>query len=148
MTQREYKTLWAEVALDRHFDDIKIVDLDLKKTTWSRVHESLRVVFLKLNHAPPEGVWRQLFFEERCSRINGKRLGLWVEDDYISFDCKLSEVASVHLPDILQSIEFANKNFHIYLAGKRAERKQSQNEAIQEQLDLEALRKEIRQQTE
>ena len=33
-------------------DDITIIDLDLKKTTWSRVHSSMRTLYLKLSAEP------------------------------------------------------------------------------------------------
>ena len=60
----------VEALPDPDFVDVRIVDIDLRRTTWSRVHESMRVVFLRLNRAPPDLDWTRLFNEERESRIN------------------------------------------------------------------------------
>ena len=59
------------------FEDIRIVDLDTRRTTGSRVHESMRVVYLRLDRVPPDREWIRLFHEERESRINPLRCGLW-----------------------------------------------------------------------
>jgi hypothetical protein len=90
------------------FEDIVIVDLDLGKTGESRVHPSMRTLYLKLNRAP-DSAWVRYFREERESRIVLKRHGLWIEDDYLIFDCRLGDVERHHLPDIRQSIAYANR---------------------------------------
>lgn len=115
------------------FDDVRIVDLDLSRTTWSRVHDSLRVMFLRLDREPPDTDWPRLFFEERESRIVARRRGLWIEENYISFDSLPEEVEKIHLPDIRQSMAYANRKYrelsrerHLNrlenLAGLRSER--------------------------
>jgi hypothetical protein len=120
-------------ASDADFDDIRIVDLDLSRTTWSRVHDSLRVMFLRLDREPPDTDWPRLFFEERESRIVARRRGLWIEENYISFDSLPEEVEKIHLPDIRKSIAYANRKYrelsrkrHLIrlenLAGLRSER--------------------------
>lgn len=120
-------------ALDVDFDDVRIVDLDLSRTTWSRVHDSLRVMFLRLDREPPDTDWPRLFFEERESRIVARRRGLWIEENYISFDSLPEEVEKIHLPDIRQSIAYANRKYRELsreryfkrlesLAGQRSER--------------------------
>lgn len=93
------------------FDDVRIVDLDLSRTTWSRVHDSLRVMFLRLDREPPDTDWPRLFFEERESRIVARRRGLWIEENYISFDTLPEEVEKIHLPDIRQSMAYANRKY-------------------------------------
>lgn len=120
-------------APDADFDDVRIVDLDLSRTTWSRVHESLRVMFLRLDREPPDTDWPRLFFEERESRIVARRRGLWIEENYISFDSLPEEVEKIHLPDIRRSMAYANRKYrelarerHLNrlenLAGLRSER--------------------------
>jgi hypothetical protein len=117
------------------FDDVRIVDLDLSRTTWSRVHDSLRVMFLRLDREPPDTDWPRLFFEERESRIVARRRGLWIEENYISFDALPEEVEKIHLPDIRQSIAYANRKYRELsrerhfkrlesLAGQRSEREE------------------------
>ncbi len=98
-------------APDADFDDVRIVDLDLSRTTWSRVHDSLRVLFLRLDREPPDTDWPRLFFEERESRIVARRRGLWIEENYISFDALPEEVEKIHLPDIRQSMAYANRKY-------------------------------------
>lgn len=98
-------------AAGADFDDIRIVDLDLSRTTWSRVHDSLRVMFLRLDREPPDTDWPRLFFEERESRIVARRRGLWIEENYISFDSLPEEVEKIHLPDIRQSLAYANRKY-------------------------------------
>lgn len=120
-------------AFEVDFDDVRIVDLDLSRTTWSRVHDSLRVMFLRLDREPPDTDWPRLFFEERESRIVARRRGLWIEENYISFDSLPEEVEKIHLPDIRQSIAYANRRYRELsreryfkrlesLAGQRSER--------------------------
>lgn len=120
-------------APDADFDDVRIVDLDLSRTTWSRVHDSLRVMFLRLDREPPDTDWPRLFFEERESRIVARRRGLWIEENYISFDALPEEVEKIHLPDIRKSMAYANRKYreltrerHLNrmanLAGLRSER--------------------------
>jgi hypothetical protein len=120
-------------ASDADFEDVRIVDLDLSRTTWSRVHDSLRVMFLRLDREPPDTDWPRLFFEERESRIVARRRGLWIEENHISFDALPEEVEKIHLPDIRQSIAYANRKYRelarerrlnrlASLAGQRSER--------------------------
>jgi hypothetical protein len=97
--------------MEAEFEDIRIVDLDLGRTTWSRVHDSLRVMFLRLDREPPDNDWPRLFFEERETRIVARRRGLWIEDGYISFDALPEEVETIHLPDIRQSVSYANRKY-------------------------------------
>ncbi|UXI67967.1 hypothetical protein [Tahibacter amnicola] len=126
------------------FEDIRIVDLDLKKTTWSRVHETLRIMFLRLNREPPDNDWTRLFFEERETRIVSRRRGLWIEDGYISFDTLPDEVEKVHLPDIAKSIEYANARYRELLAQKRQKLAEAQAEQRSEHDELLALRDRLR----
>ncbi len=126
------------------FEDIRIVDLDTRRTTGSRVHESMRVVCLRLDRAPPDREWIRLFHEERESRINPLRCGLWIEDDSISFDCLLRDVESGHLPDIQRSIEYANRRYREVLAQRRDERLASADGSRDEVAALAALRERVR----
>ena len=87
------------------FEDITIVDLDLKKTTWSRVHSSMRTLYLKLNREP-DLEWIRYFNTERESRVVPTRHGMWIEEGYIIFDCLLPNVERYHLPDFQQSIDY------------------------------------------
>ncbi|MBS0571134.1 MAG: hypothetical protein JSS28_11030 [Proteobacteria bacterium] len=125
------------------FTDIVIVDLDVNRTTWSRVHSSMRTLHLKLNRDPnPE--WIRLFFEERNSRVELKRHGLWIEDGYIVFDCLLIDVDDYHLPDIRQSLEYANARSRVLVEERHSEAERLRSEAKTEQHMLGALRASIR----
>ena len=125
------------------FTDIAIVDLDVNRTTWSRVHSSMRSLYLKLNRDPnPE--WTRLFFEERNSRVEIKRHGLWIEDGYIVFDCLLIDVDDYHLPDIRQSIDYANARSRVLVEARHAEVERLRDEAQSEARMLGALRASIR----
>ena len=124
-------------------DDIAIIDLDLKKTTWSRVHSSMRTLYLKLS-AEPDLDWIRFFREERESRVVIKRHGLWIEDGHIVFDCLLADVETHHLPDFRASIVYANARSRELKATRRKERRQRQGEARTEQEHLALLRSHIR----
>jgi hypothetical protein len=121
------------------FEDITIVDLDLKKTTWSRVHSSMRTLYLKLSREPDTS-WSRFFHEERESRIVIKRHGLWIEDGYIVFDCLLEDVETHHLPDFRLSVEYANHKCGELMETRRAEGEQHRADAHAEQEELAALR--------
>jgi hypothetical protein len=128
------------------FTDIVIVDLDVGRTTWSRVHSSMRTLHLKLNRDPnPE--WIRLFFEERNSRVELKRHGLWIEDGYIVFDCLLIDVDDYHLPDIRQSIDYANARSRVLVEERHSEAERQRDEARGEQRMLAVLRAGIRDET-
>ena len=125
------------------FTDIVIVDLDVNRTTWSRVHSSMRTLHLKLNRDPnPE--WSRLFYEERNSRVELKRHGLWIEDGYVVFDCLLIDVDDYHLPDIRQSIDYANARSRVLVEERHAEVERLRGEAQSEAHMLGALRASIR----
>lgn len=126
------------------FEDIRIVDLDTRRTTWSRVHESMRVVYLRLNRAPPDMEWARLFHEERESRINPLRCGLWIEEDSISFDCLLRDVESGHMPDIQRSIDFANRRYREVLKVREQQRRERHEETTSEAEILAAMRLRVR----
>jgi hypothetical protein len=131
--------------MEQAFEDIRIVDLDTRRTTWSRVHESMRVVFLRLNRAPPDMEWARLFHEERESRINPLRCGLWIEDDAISFDCLLGDVERGHIPDIQRSIDFANRRYREVLVQRESARRERHTETVNEAETLAAMRTRVRQ---
>ncbi|MDC8014792.1 hypothetical protein [Tahibacter soli] len=130
--------------MDADFQDIRIVDLDLSKTTWSRVHETLRIMFLKLDREPPDNDWLRLFFEERETRIVARRRGLWIEDGYISFDSLPNEVEAIHLPDIRRSLDYANREYRKLVAQKAVQRAGQQREIADERSELVALRERVR----
>jgi hypothetical protein len=125
------------------FTDIGIVDLDLKKTTWSRVHSSMRTLYLGLSREP-DLAWIRFFHEERESRIVIKRHGLWIEDGYIVFDCLLPDVETHHLPDFRASIEYANRRSRELVATRREQSEQQQRSTRAEQRRLAELRARIR----
>jgi hypothetical protein len=124
-------------------DDISIIDLDLKKTTWSRVHSSMRTLYLKLS-AEPDIDWVRFFREERESRVVIKRHGLWIEDGHIVFDCLLADVETHHLPDFRASIAYANMRCRELKATRRKESRQRQSDARSEQDLLALLRSHVR----
>jgi hypothetical protein len=124
-------------------EDISIIDLELKKTTWSRVHSSMRTLYLKLS-AEPDLDWIRFFREERESRVVIKRHGLWIEDGYIVFDCLLPDVESHHLPDFRLSIDYANGKYRELKATRRKESHKRQGDARSEQEQLATLRTLIR----
>ena len=125
------------------FEDIVIVDLDVQKTTWSRVHSAMRTLYLRLNR-DPDLPWNKFFFEERNARVEVKRHGLWIEDGYIVFDCLLIDVDSHHLPDIRRSIAYANERSRELRESQREEREQLKAKARDEAEVLKALRANIR----
>lgn len=137
------KPLWSGVAADASGEPVRIVDLDVPKTTWSRVHESMRVVHLKLSRQP-DPQWIRFFHEERESRINARRAGIWIEDGCIAFDCLLPDVETHHLPDIRRSIEFANERMLELIAARIRERGAQQSADRGERLELEQLRQRVR----
>ena len=130
--------------MDADFEDIRIVDLDLAKTTWSRVHDTLRIMFLKLDREPPDNDWLRLFFEERETRIVARRRGLWIEDGYISFDSLPNEVETIHLPDIRRSLDYANREYRKLMVQKHAQRAGQKQELADERAELLALRDRLR----
>lgn len=125
------------------FEDIVIVDLDIGRTAWSRVHSSMRTLHLKLNRDPEPG-WSKLFFEERNSRVELKRHGLWIDEAYIVFDCLLIDVDDYHLPDIRQSIDYANARSRVLVEAHHADLERQRDEARDEAQMLGALRASIR----
>lgn len=125
------------------FEEIAIVDLDLVKTTWSRVHSSMRTLYLRLTREP-EMAWVRFFHEERESRIVLKRHGLWIEDGYIVFDCLLEDVENYHLPDFRLSVAYANQKYLEMLAVRREQGEQQRDDARVEEQELAALRARIR----
>jgi hypothetical protein len=124
-------------------EDIAIVDLDLPRTTWSRVHSSMRTLYLKLSREPDTS-WIRFFHEERESRIVIKRHGLWIEEGYIVFDCLLGDVETHHLPDFRRSVEFANDKYRQLMQARREEGEQTRQDALDEKTELAALRARIR----
>lgn len=136
------RTLWTRVPAGED-DDIRILDLDVARTTWSRVHESMRVVHLRLNRQP-DALWIRFFHEERESRIGLRRRGLWIEDGCIAFDCLTHEVESHHLPDIRRSLDHANARQREQLAARRRERADGAAAGQAELRELQALRDRLR----
>lgn len=130
--------------MEAEFEDIRIVDLDLSRTTWSRVHDSLRVMFLRLDREPPDNDWPRLFFEERETRIVARRRGLWIEDGYISFDALPEEVEKIHLPDIRQSVSYANRKYRELSAQRRRKQLDNLAELRSERDELLALQARVR----
>ena len=124
-------------------EDIAIVDLDLPRTTWSRVHSSMRTLYLKLSREP-DTAWIRFFHEERESRVVIKRHGLWIEEGYIVFDCLLDDVETHHLPDFRRSVEFANNKYREVMQARREEGEQNRLDAFDEKNELIALRARIR----
>jgi hypothetical protein len=130
--------------MEQAFEDLRIVEHDTRRTTWSRVHESMRVVYLRLNSAPPDMEWTRLFHEERESRINPLRCGLWIEEDSISFDCLLRDIESGHIPDIQRSIDFANRKYREVLTLREQQRRERHDENVDEAQTLATLRARVR----
>ncbi|MCQ4164012.1 hypothetical protein [Tahibacter harae] len=129
---------------DEEFQDIRIIDLDLSRTTWSRVHETLRVMFLRLDRPPPDTDWSRLFFEERDTRIVARRRGLWIEENYISFDSLPDEVDKIHLPDIRLSLAYANRKYRELALERRLKRQEEQAGQRSERDEMLALRARVR----
>jgi hypothetical protein len=125
------------------FIDIAIVDLDLAKTTWSRVHSSMRSLYLRLSREP-DLPWIRFFHEERESRVVIKRHGLWIEDGYIVFDCLLADVETHHLPDFRQSLDYANQKSRELIATHRKQSRQRKADELTEHEQLTTLRGRIR----
>jgi hypothetical protein len=104
----------------------------------------MRVVYLRLSREPPDMEWARLFHEERESRINPLRCGLWIEDDSISFDCLLRDVESGHIPDIQRSIDFANRRYREVLQQREKQRRERREETSSEAEVLAAMRLRVR----
>jgi hypothetical protein len=135
--------LWISMPADGRAEPVNIVDLDVARTTWSRVHESMRVAHLRLSRQP-ELQWIKFFHEERESRIGIRRRGLWIEDGYIAFDCLTQEIESHHLPDIRRSVEYANQKYLAFVEARRRERGDGVAAGQAELRELEALRDRLR----
>ncbi|HVF34002.1 MAG TPA: hypothetical protein VND91_01615 [Candidatus Saccharimonadia bacterium] len=131
---------WAR--LDENFEEIRVVDLDARRTTTSRVHESMRVVSLKLSRAP-DRFWVRLFQENRNMRANPLRFGLWIDDEWLSFDCKIDDIEPVHLPDLQLAIDYANRRYREVLEERRAQHVDA-DEAPSEAAKLDALAARVR----
>lgn len=129
--------------LDEHFEPIRFVDLDARRTTTSRVHESMRVVFLRLDRAP-DRFWVRLFQENRSMRANPLRFGLWIDDEWLSFDCLIDDIETVHLPDIQLAIDYANRRYREVLEERRAQHVAAE-EGPSEAAKLDALAARLRQ---
>lgn len=129
--------------LDEAFTDVRIVDFDPRRTSISRVHESMRIVHFRLDRAP-DRFWVRLFQEERSQRAHALRFGLWIEDDWLSFDCRLEDVESTHLPDIQASIDYANRRYREVAEQRRAERAGPGGETASEAAQLDALAARLR----
>jgi hypothetical protein len=125
------------------FDDIYVIDLDVNKTTWSRVHSSMRTLYLQLSREPDMD-WTRFFNEERESRIVVKRHGLWIEEGCIVFDCLLEDVDTYHLPDFRLSIAYANRKCQELVETRRAKGEINRADNRNEQQALDALRSRIR----
>lgn len=130
--------------MEAEFEDIRIVDLDLSRTTWSRVHDSLRVMFLRLDREPPDNEWTRLFFEERETRIVARRRGIWIEDGCISFDALPEEVEKIHLPDIRRSVDYANREYRVVCEQRRKKRLAVLAEQSSERDEMLALQARVR----
>jgi hypothetical protein len=137
------KPLWTQIAVDSEFEDIRLVDMEVAKTTWSRVHETMRVVYFKLSAQPPDLMWHKYFVEERESRIGLRRRGLWIEQGYLSFDCLLDEIEHYHLPDVQRSLDYANRKYREYLTARRKERAEAHSAERDEIVELEKLRQRL-----
>lgn len=129
--------------LDEQFTDLRIVDFDPRRTSISRVHESMRIVHFRLDRAP-DRFWVRLFQEERSQRAHALRFGLWIEEDWLSFDCKLEDVEPTHLPDIQASIDYANRRYREVLEERRADRTGPGGESASEAAQLDALAARLR----
>ena len=108
------------------------------------MHDSLRVMFLRLDREPPDNDWPRLFFEERETRIVARRRGLWIEDGYISFDALPEEVEKVHLPDIRQSVSYANRKYRELCVQRRRRQLDNLAELRSERDELLALQARVR----
>ena len=136
--------LWTQLQAQPDFEDIRILDLDVSKTTWSRVHDSMRIVYFKLSAAPPDLVWVRYFFEERESRVMLRRGGFWLEGAWISLDCVPKEIETYHVPDIQPSIEYANRKYREHLAARKAEQDQAHHAERKDLEELEKVRKRLK----
>jgi hypothetical protein len=125
------------------FDEICVIDLDVRKTTWSRVHSSMRTLYLQLSREPDTD-WTRFFNEERESRIVINRHGLWIEEGFIVFDCLLEDVDTYHLPDFRLSIAYANRKCQELVETRRAKGEVNRTDNRNEQQALDALRARIR----
>jgi len=125
------------------FEDIAIVDLELAKTSWSRVHSAMRTLYLRLSREPEIG-WVRFFHEERESRVVIKRHGFWIEENYIVFDCLLEDVERYHLPDFRLSLEYANRAYRAWLEEQFEQGLLLREDARNERDELAAIRERIR----
>jgi hypothetical protein len=138
------KLLWTQLQSQPGFEDVKILDLDVSRTTWSRVHDSMRIVYFKLSAAPPDLVWVRYFFEERESRVMLRRGGFWLEGAWISLDCLPKEIESHHMPDIQQSVAYANRKYREHLETRRAEQERAHHAERKDLDELEQVRKRLK----
>ena len=103
----------------------------------------MRTLYLKLSREPDLD-WIRFFHEERESRVVIVRHGLWLEDDYIVFDCLLRNVKTHHLPDFGLSLAYANEKTRQLRRAKREESAQRRSDEASENVELDELRTLVR----
>jgi hypothetical protein len=90
--------------------EIKIIDLDTKRTKPSRKGSSMRHMYLELSDSP-SAEWRKFFDAERSFPRHSMWRGAWIEGKYIVVDCVPEEIAS-HLADLKQDVASSNRKLN------------------------------------
>ncbi len=98
-----------------HFQDIKIIDLDVDKTRPSNKASGLRHMFLQLSDLPPRE-WVQILENERSFPRHSMWRHAWVEGNYIIVDCVPEEIQQYHLKDLKTDVSNSNQKYKEYVS--------------------------------
>lgn len=125
--------------MNKDFEEIKIVDLDVEKTRPSYKASGLRHMFLKLS-ASPNNDWVQIFEGERNFPRHNMWRHAWIEGQYIVVDCVPEEIERYHLNDLKQDVSNTNAKYITYLQKIHAKKEHDLKKAAAEKEELSQLK--------
>lgn len=125
--------------MNKVFEEIKIVDLDVEKTRPSNKASGLRHMYLKLS-ALPNIEWVQIFERERNFPRHNMWRHAWIEGQYIVVDCVPEEIERYHLKDLKEDVSNTNAKYISYLQRVKAENERHHREAVVEKENLSQLK--------
>lgn len=125
--------------MNKAFEEIKIVDLDVEMTRPSNKASGLRHMFLKLS-AFPNIEWIQIFESERSFPRHNKWRHAWIEGQYIIVDCLPEEIEHHHLKDLKEDVSNTNAKYISYLQRVQAEKERQHKESVVEKENLSHLK--------
>jgi hypothetical protein len=109
----EVKVSKAEETLS-NFIDVKIMDLDLKRSYKPDESKFLYNMYLKLSTRPSDD-WAQIFNAERRFPRHTTWRDAWIEKEFIIIHCVPEELEKIHLGDLKEDVLNANTKYRQYL---------------------------------